>query len=80
MKAPLLFPYGTSSLGGKPYVEIGAGLSNILKFLRVDCFWRLTHRNERTVVIDTDSEFGKKILGKLKTSNFAVKVGAEFKF
>ena len=29
-----------------PYVEVGVGLSNILRVLRVDCFWRLTHRVE----------------------------------
>lgn len=27
-----------------PYVEAGFGISNILRILRVDCFWRLTHR------------------------------------
>ncbi len=80
MKAPMVFPYGSSALGKVPYVELGAGISNILKLFRVDCFWRVTHRNERTVVIDSKSEFGQKVLGKLKTSNFAVTVGAEFKF
>lgn len=29
-----------------PYVEAGIGISNILRVLRVDCFWRLTHREE----------------------------------
>lgn len=28
----------------KPYVEAGIGITNILQILRVDCFWRLTHR------------------------------------
>lgn len=28
----------------KPYVEAGIGITNILQLLRVDCFWRLTHR------------------------------------
>lgn len=27
-----------------PYVEAGFGIGNILRFLRVDFFWRLTHR------------------------------------
>ncbi|MBQ9309456.1 MAG: carboxypeptidase-like regulatory domain-containing protein [Bacteroidales bacterium] len=80
MTAPLIFPAGTSSLGGIPYIEFGAGVSNILKFIRVDCFWRATHRDERVVVIESESELGQKVLGKLKTSNFAVKIGAEFKF
>ena len=29
-----------------PYVEAGVGLSNILRVLRVDATWRLTHREE----------------------------------
>ena len=32
-------------MSGKPYMEIGVGLDNILKVLRVDYIWRLTHRN-----------------------------------
>ena len=27
-----------------PYVEAGIGISNIFRILRVDAFWRLTHR------------------------------------
>ena len=42
-EATLLFPEGMSSLN-KPYVEVGAGISNILHVIRVDAFWRLTHR------------------------------------
>ena len=29
-----------------PYVEAGVGLSNILRVLRFDACWRLTHRSE----------------------------------
>lgn len=35
----------TGTLGRKPYMEIGAGLDNILTILRVDYVWRLTYRN-----------------------------------
>ena len=28
-----------------PYIELGLGIENIFKFLRVDAVWRLTHRN-----------------------------------
>lgn len=42
-KALMLFPDGMQSLGS-PYVEAGAGLSNILNLFRVDFIWRLTHR------------------------------------
>lgn len=80
MLSPMLFPNGTSSLGGQPYIEFGAGVSNILRFIRIDCYWRATHRDERIVVVESESEFGKNVLSRLKTSNFAVKIGAEFKF
>lgn len=42
--APMRFPEGMSPMGNIPYMEIGAGLSNILKVFRVDGIWRLTHR------------------------------------
>jgi len=32
-------------MGKTPYMEIGAGLDNILTFLRVDYVWRLTYRD-----------------------------------
>ena len=35
----------TGSLEGIPYVELGAGISNIFRILRVDCIWRMTHRD-----------------------------------
>ena len=31
-------------LGAKPYLEMGVGIENIFKVLRVDAIWRLTHR------------------------------------
>ncbi len=65
MEAPMLFPEGMHALGG-PFVEVGAGISNIFKFLRVDCFWRVTHRAPR------DAEG--------RNRNFAVNIGAEFRF
>jgi hypothetical protein len=37
-----LLPIGTSSLN-KPYYEAGVGVENILRFLRVDAVWRLSH-------------------------------------
>lgn len=33
------------SMDGKPYIEAGVGLDNILTVLRVDYVWRLTHRD-----------------------------------
>ena len=43
LKAPMMFPENMSDLR-TPYVEVGAGISNILRIFRVDAFWRLTHR------------------------------------
>lgn len=41
--APFRLPEGSGTLE-KPYVEVGAGIANIFRILRVDAFWRLTHR------------------------------------
>ena len=38
----LVFPDGLKELK-YPYLEIGAGITNILRMFRVDCFWRMTH-------------------------------------
>jgi len=42
-----MFPDGASTvpMERKPYMEIGAGIDNILTILRVDYIWRLTYRN-----------------------------------
>jgi hypothetical protein len=126
MRAPMLFPNGTSSLGRAPYLEFGAGISNILKFIRIDCYWRATYRDERLIVLDPvgvgavgvggaggasggalaagpvpggvrgvpaagpggsggaggsgAESLSDKVLSRLRTPNFAVKIGAEFKF
>lgn len=42
-EACLLFPEGMGSVD-KPYIEMGFGVENIFRLLRVDCIWRLTHR------------------------------------
>ena len=36
----------TQGLNGVPYIELGAGLSNIFRLLRVDFIWRVTHREK----------------------------------
>ena len=38
----MMFPPGLHELK-YPYVEVGAGITNILRMFRVDCFFRLTH-------------------------------------
>lgn len=42
------FPSFLSSLN-KPYYEAGFGIENILKVLRFDCFWRLSHIDQPTI-------------------------------
>ena len=36
----------TQGLNGVPYIELGAGLSNIFRMLRIDFIWRVTHREK----------------------------------
>ena len=40
-----------SSLSGiyKPYVEVGVGIENILKIVRIDAMWRLTHLEKNDI-------------------------------
>ena len=56
--APFLLMPGLNSLE-TPYVEAGVGIANILHLLRVDCMWKLTHRNGRdfAVCIGLDIDF-----------------------
>lgn len=35
----------------KPYIEVGVGIENILKFIRIDGLWRLTHKDNPNVQI-----------------------------
>ena len=67
--APMLFPKGMNSLN-KPYIEMGVGISNILNLLRVDAFWRMTHRN----IINPDGTTVKS------PNRFVVNLGIELKF
>ncbi len=58
--APFYLPASSKTLE-IPYVEVGVGISNILRILRVDFFWRLTHREEArknfAVNVGIDVEF-----------------------
>ena len=40
-----LFPTGSGLMGEKPYIEVGAGIENIFKVLRIDYVHRLTYRD-----------------------------------
>ncbi|MDH6534018.1 hypothetical protein M2101_000670 [Parabacteroides sp. PM5-20] len=37
------FPEGSFLMGSKPYMEVGVGLENIFKFIRLDYVWRLSY-------------------------------------
>jgi hypothetical protein len=48
-------------LGDVPYVELGYGIENIFKFIRVDAIHRVTYRNRPGV-----STFGVKVSTQFK--------------
>ncbi len=50
------------TLEGKPYVETGFGIGNILRVLRVDAVWRLTHLDQQNSD-EIPSMFNKKGFG-----------------
>ena len=64
----MLFPSGMKKLD-KPYVEMGVGLTNILRLIRVDVVWRMTHRYD---IVD-----GVKVP---HDNRYVVNVGFEFNF
>ena len=55
--AEMLLPEFTKQFGEIPYVEVGAGIENILSIGRIDVFWRLTHLAPGVKVTDI-SNFG----------------------
>ena len=48
--APFVLMPGLNSLE-TPYIEAGVGIANIFHLLRVDCMWKLTHRNGRDFAV-----------------------------
>lgn len=56
----MLLPAFTKQFGKTPYVEVAAGIENILKIGRVDVFWRLTHL-EPGVKVTHISNFGVRV-------------------
>ena len=40
-----LFPNGSYTFGREPYMEMGVGIENIFKLLRLDYVWRLTYKD-----------------------------------
>ena len=52
LNAPFLLPENSLNSLEIPYVEAGVGIANIFHLLRVDCFWKLTHRNGRDFAVN----------------------------
>ncbi|CAN5802025.1 DUF5686 and carboxypeptidase-like regulatory domain-containing protein [soil metagenome] len=48
-KKEVIFPSTLYTLNHGPYMEAGAGIENIFKFFRVDCFWRLSYLDHPNV-------------------------------
>lgn len=66
--AVMLFPESMGKLN-RPYVEMGAGVTNIFRVLRIDAFWRMTHRYEIKDGVKVPHD-----------NRFVVTFGFEFKF
>ena len=66
--AVMLFPEGMNKLN-RPYVEMGVGITNIFRFLRIDAFWRMTHRYEVNDGVKTPHD-----------NRFVLNFGLEFRF
>jgi len=62
----MIFPVGMKKLD-KPYVEMGVGVTNILRMMRIDFVWRMTHRYDIIDGVKTPHD-----------NRFVVNVGFEF--
>ena len=67
-EAVMLFPERMNKLN-RPYVEMGVGVTNIFRFLRVDAFWRMTHRYEVKDGVKVPHD-----------NRFVINFGLEFRF
>ena len=45
----LIFPSSLSALDKGPYSEVGAGIENIFKFIRIEALWRLSYLNHPNI-------------------------------
>lgn len=71
-----------TTLDGVPYVELGAGVSNIFRVLRVDFIWRVTHREVAKINADGTQAFntdGSPVMVPARRL-WTINVGAEFRF
>ena len=49
------------SLGGVPYIELGYGLENILKIIRIDCLYRITHMDNVNLRGELPNRFAPRL-------------------
>ena len=57
----MLLPFYSNRITS-PYYEVGVGLENILKFIRIDAIWRLSYRDNLDLYGDPVSNFGVKFV------------------
>lgn len=57
----LLLPFYSRSLSS-PYYEVGIGLENIFKFIRIDAIWRLAYRDNLDLYGNPVANFGVKFV------------------
>ena len=57
----LLLPFYSYRFSS-PYYEVGVGLENILKFIRIDAIWRLSYRNNVNLYGEQVTNFGIKFM------------------
>ncbi len=59
----------------KPYVEVGAGVENILKIIRVDFLWRLSYVNEEYI-----KTYEQRFPGSKPPPQFGIRASLQFVF
>lgn len=69
----LNLPPGLTSLNRGPYYEVGAGIENIFKIFRVDCFWRLSY-------IDKPYQANYEMLTGKKVNIFGIRASIQVIF
>lgn len=57
----MLLPFYSQRLTS-PYYEVGVGLENILKFIRIDAIWRLSYRDNLDLYGNPIANFGVKFV------------------
>jgi hypothetical protein len=69
-----------STLTNKPYVEAGFGVSNILKFVRVDFIYRLTYTDQEYRAYYKQLQLNNGTVKPYDVSRFGIKLSLQFSF